>query len=85
MEHFLNLHKNKNIFITLPSNKFKTLEIEVNDMKDEGENIVIYVKPKNLENFKILTKNVIHYYIHKQLKSYLPLFSINKEIKIRFV
>lgn len=85
MKHFLNIHKNKNIFITLPSKKDEKLEIEVEDIKDEGGVIMIYLKPKNLQNFRTLTKNILDYYIHKQLKSYLSLFSINKEIKIHFI
>jgi len=86
MNVLLKLHKEKPVEIYVPSNTNEKLLVTIDDIEETYKNtLILYLKVKNMENFPYLTKNIIFFYIKSHLRSHLKLFSIDKDIELRFI
>lgn len=86
MNVLLKLHKEKPIEIYIPTNTNEKLLVTIDDVEETSKNtLILHLKTKNMESFPFLTKNIIYFYTKSHLRSHLKLFSIDKDIELRFI
>lgn len=83
MEKILKLLQQNKVTIDLPSPNGKTkIDVSLNDFGKVNGKINISVDVDFKE--KYLTENILKFYIRKQIKQYLKLFSIDEDVKMDF-
>lgn len=83
MEKILKLLQQNKVTIDLPSPNGKTkIDVFLNYFEKVNGKINISVDVDFKE--KYLTENILKFYIRKQIKQYLKLFSIDEDVKMDF-
>jgi len=90
MNHILKFHQNNNLEIKIPNNEGKKVKVNIFNIQDGidqewgNEVLVVTLKIQNKEDFKYFTDNIFNYFINKEIKQHLSLFSIDKDIVLSF-
>ena len=90
MNHILKFHQNNNLEIKIPNNEGKKVKVNISNIQDGidqewgNEVLVVTLKIQNKEEFKYFTDNIFNYFINKEIKQHLSLFSIDKDIVLSF-
>jgi hypothetical protein len=90
MNHILKFHQNNNLEIKIPNNEGKKVKVNIFNIQDGidqewgNEVLVVTLKIQNKEDFKYFTDNIFNFFINKEIKQHLSLFSIDKDIVLSF-
>ena len=90
MNHILKFHQNNTLEIKIPNNEGKKVKVNISNIQDGidqewgNEVLVVTLKIQNKEEFKYFTDNIFNYFINKEIKQHLSLFSIDKDIVLSF-
>ena len=90
MNHILKFHQNNSLELKIPNNDGKKVLVKIINIEEgidqEWGNkiIVVTLKVENKEDFKYFTTNMFEFFINKEIKQHLSLFSIEGEIALSF-
>lgn len=90
MNHILKFHQNNSLELNIPNNNDKKVLVKIINIEEgidqEWGNkiIVVTLKVENKEDFKYFTTNMFEFFINKEIKQHLSLFSIEGEIALSF-
>lgn len=90
MNHILKFHQNNSLELNIPNNDDKKVLVKIINIEEgidqEWGNkiIVVTLKVENKEDFKYFTTNMFEFFINKEIKQHLSLFSIEGEIALSF-
>lgn len=90
MNHVLKFYQNHNLEIKIPTNDdkkvlVKILNIENGTDQEWGNDIVVVtINVINKEDFTYFTDNIFQFFITKEIRQHLSLFSIEGDIVLSF-
>jgi len=90
MNHILKFHQNNSLELKIPNNDDKKVLVKIINIEEgidqEWGNkiIVVTLKVENKEDFRYFTTNMFEFFINKEIKQHLSLFSIEGEIALSF-
>lgn len=90
MNHILKFHQNNSLELKIPNNDDKKVLVKIINIEEgidqEWGNkiIVVTLKVENKEDFKYFTTNMFEFFMNKEIKQHLSLFSIEGEIALSF-
>jgi hypothetical protein len=90
MNHILKFHQNNSLELNIPNNDDKKVLVKIINIEEgidqEWGNsiIVVTLKVENKEDFKYFTTNMFEFFINKEIKQHLSLFSVEGEITLSF-
>jgi hypothetical protein len=90
MNHILKFHQNNNLELKIPNNDGKKVLVKIINIEEGidqewgNEVLVVTLKIQNKEDFKYFTDNIFNFFINKEIKQHLSLFSIDKDIVLSF-
>jgi hypothetical protein len=90
MNHILKFHQNNSLELKIPNNDGKKVLVKIINIEEgidqEWGNkiIVVTLKVENKEDFKYFTTNMFEFFINKEIKQHLSLFSIEGEVVLSF-
>ena len=90
MNHILKFYRDNNLELTIPNNEGKKVSVKIINIEEGvdqewGNNIlVVTLKVLNNEDFKYFTSNIFEFFLNKEIRQHLSLFSIEGEIVLSF-
>jgi hypothetical protein len=90
MNHALKFYQKNNLEIKIPNNENKKVLIKIlnieNGVDQEWGNdiVVVTINVINKKNFKYFTDSMFEFFINKEIKQHLSLFSIEGEVVLSF-
>lgn len=91
MDHIIKFHKNKTIELTIPNNNNKVVLVNLLNIENGvdvfcGDKVtVITLSILNKNDFRYFTEKMFHFFVKKEIKKHLSLFSINNDLVLNFL
>lgn len=90
MNHILKFYRDNNLELTIPNNEGKKVSVKIINIEEGVDQewgnsiLVVTLKVLNNEDFKYFTSNIFEFFLNKEIRQHLSLFSIEGEIVLSF-
>lgn len=90
MNHILKFYRDNNLELTIPNNEGKKVSVKIINIEEGVDQewgnsiLVVTLKVLNNEDFKYFTSNMFEFFLNKEIRQHLSLFSIEGEIVLSF-
>ena len=90
MNHILKFYRDNNLELTIPNNEGKKVSVKIINIEEGVDQewgnsiLVVTLKVLNIEDFKYFTSNMFDFFLNKEIRQHLSLFSIEGEIVLSF-
>lgn len=90
MNHILKFYRDNNLELTIPNNEGKKVSVKIINIEEGVDQewgnsiLVVTLKVLNNEDFRYFTSNIFEFFLNKEIRQHLSLFSIEGEIVLSF-